>query len=258
MSTGRTLTIFTINGFMGDMMAGPQAEVGKHLSDNPIDGGLGLAHWQPIGYDSSQFPLSRGVANGRAEFRRQRQLHPGPCMIAAWSEGACIATEELKSDPQLRADVKAGAFYGNPYRDEHQWAPSGNAIGAVPDPGGAGVGGPGHNWRTPDSIHHYCHGHGSSYDGQPGVDLYTCCSTGMDGDIARIFYNFVFAQYSGGFGEILHVATEVAQHTGMSLFYAVKTAIDWIQFFAGQTKGHVNYTSYAGAAYCANVARTLP
>lgn len=253
MSSPKTLTVFSINGWNGDMWSGPQAEVARHLSS------VGLAYWQPIGYDSSGIPLSNGVARGRAEFRRQRQLHPGPCMISAWSEGSIIAALELQSDPLLMRDLRGGAFYGFPYRVAGQWNPSGTAVGAVPDPGGAGVGGPGHNIRMPDSIHIYCHGPNQpSYDGIHGVDQYTCCSTGVDGDIARIFYNFVFAQYTGAFSEIVQVATEVAQNFGMSMFAAIKTAISWIEFFASGTAAHQNYTSYAGGAYLEAVARKLP
>jgi hypothetical protein len=259
MSNGRTLTIFTINGWNGDMMMGPQADCGRYLSDNPVDHGLGLAHWQPIGYDSTGIPLSNGVARGRAEFRNQRQQHPGPCMVSAWSEGSIIFAEELKSDPQLQNDLRAGTLYGYPYRVAGQWNPSGAALGAVPDPGGAGVGGPQNNIRMPDSVHIYCHGPNQpSYDGIHGVDQYTCCSTGLDGDVARIFYNFIFAQYTGAFSEIVQVAEEVAANFGMGMFAAIKTAISWIEFFAGQTAPHQNYTSYAGKTYLANVARSLP
>jgi hypothetical protein len=255
MSDPRTLTVFSINGFMGNMWLGPQAEVAQHLSSQ----GLNLAYWQPIGYESNKFPLSSGVTSGLAELRHQRQLHPGPFLITAWSEGACIATEYLKSDPQALADCKGGVFYGNPYRAAGQWNPSGNAVGAVPDPGGAGVGGPGKNWKTPDSIHHYCHGPNQpSYDGLPGVDEYTCCDTGISGDIARIFYNFVFSQWTGAFEEIFDIAQDLMTQTGQTLFAAISTAIQWITFFAGQCKPHTDYTSYAGATYLANLARSLP
>lgn len=253
MSTARTLTHFSINGWNGDMWTGPQADVGRAVS------AAGVAYWQPIGYDSSGIPLSNGVNRGRAEFRRQRQLHPGPCTMSAWSEGTIILALEMQSDPQLIADIKAGALYGYPYRQEHQWNPRGTALGAVPDPGGAGVGGPGHNYAMPDNIHIYCHGPNQpSYDGIHGIDQYTCCSTGLDGDIARIFYNFVFAQYTGAFSEIVQVAEEVAASFGIGMFQAIKTAIEWIEFFAGGTAAHQNYTAYAGASYIINVARQLP
>lgn len=252
MSSARTLTIFTINGFQGNMWLGPQAECGKYLSD------AGLAYWQPIGYDSSQFPLNRGVAAGKAEYRKQRALHPGKAMLAAWSEGACIATEILREDND--PNIVAGAFYGNPYRAAGQWNPCPPALGAVRDPGGAGVGGPAHNWRTPAAIHHYAHGPntGSSYDGKPGVDEYTCCSTGVDGDIARIFYNFVFSQWTGAFQEILVVAEDFAKNAGVTLFQAIETAIEWIRFFGGQCVPHTNYDSHAGKTYLAGVAAALP
>jgi hypothetical protein len=254
MSSPATLTVISVNGFMGNMWLGPQAEVAKHLSD------VGLAYWQPVGYNSSQFPLSFGVRDGLAEFRRQWDLHPGNKMITAWSEGACIATEFLRTaTPQQLADLKGGAFYGNPYRAEGQWNPSGTALGAVPNPGGAGVGGPEKNFRTPDSIHHYAHGPNQpSYDGLPGVDEYTCCSVGIDGDIARIFYNFVFTQWTGAFNEIIAVAEDFAKDAGTTFLYALKTAIQWIEFFGGQCVPHTNYTSHAGAAYLQNVAQTLP
>jgi hypothetical protein len=259
MSSPATLTHFSINGWNGDMMIGPQADVGRYLSGNPADHGLGLAYWQPIGYDSSGIPLSNGVERGRAEFRRQRQIHPGPCTVSAWSEGSVILALEMQQDPQLVHDIKAGALYGYPYRAAGQWNPRGTAIGAVPDPGGAGVGGPGHNYAMPDNIHIYCHGpNHPSYDGIVGVDQYTCCSTGFDGDVARIFYNFIFAQYTGAFSEILKVAEELVTNLGMNMFLAVKTAIDWIEFFGSQTAAHQNYSSYAGKTYIANVARTLP
>jgi hypothetical protein len=253
MSNPRTLTIFSINGWNGDMWLGPQAQVAQQVS------AAGLAYWQPIGYDSSGIPLSNGVARGRAEFHRQRQLHPGPCLISAWSEGSIIAALEIVADAQLRKDLRGGAFYGYPYRVAGQWNPSGSALGAVPDPGGAGVGGPQHNIRMPDSIHIYCHGPNQpSYDGIHGIDQYTCCSTGLDGDVARIFYNFVFAQYTGAFSEIVQVAEEVASSFGIGMFQAIHTAIEWIQFFAGGTAPHQNYTAYAGASYLKSVAAKLP
>jgi hypothetical protein len=251
MSSSQSLTVFSVNGFMGNMWLGPQAEVAQHLST------IGLAYWQPVGYNSSSFPLSTGVKAGLAELKRQRSLHPGPYLITAWSEGACIATEYLQADES--GDCKGGTFYGNPYRAAGQWNPSGTAIGAVPDPGGAGVGGPGHNWKTPPTIHHYCHGPNQpSYDGLPGIDEYTCCSTGVDGDIARIFYNFVFLQWTGAFEEILVVAKDFAANAGVTLFEAVETAIEWIRFFGGQCVPHTDYTSYAGQTYLAGLAASLP
>jgi hypothetical protein len=245
-----TLTIFTLNGFMGNMWAGPQAECGAYVQQQTG------AWWQPIGYQSNAFPLSTGVKSGLAELRHQRTLHPGNYLISAWSEGAVVATEYLKTDTS--GECKGGTFYGNPYRAAGQWNPSGSALGAVPDPGGAGVGGPKNNWKTPPSIHHYCHGPNQpSYDGKPGIDQYTCCSTGIDGDIARIFYNFVFNNWTGAFEEILVIAEDLAKNAGVTLFKAIETAVEWIKFFSSQTGPHVDYSSYAGKTYLVGVAKSL-
>lgn len=259
MSTPQSLQIFSLNGFMGNMWLGPQAEVAQHISvkSDMAPAGLGLATWWPVGYDSGTFPLSNGIKSGVPELHRLRQLHPGPYVISAWSEGACVATEYLKA--YGTEDLKGGTFYGNPYRAEGQWNPSGLALGSVTDPGGAGVGGPEKNWRTPDSIHHYCHGPNQpSYDDLSGIDQYTCCSVGIDGDVARIFYNFVFTQWSGAFHEIFAVAEDLSKEAGVTIFAMIKCAVQWVEFLGGQCKPHVNYTSHAGAAYLENVARSLP
>lgn len=254
MSTARSLTVFSINGFMGDMWLGPQAEVAKHLSD------LGAAYWQPIGYDSSKFPLSIGVSAARAEFRRQRALHPGPYLISAWSEGAIVALLELQAEIGAgNHDCKGGVMYGNPYRAAGQWSPSGTALGAVGDPGGAGVGGPRNNWKTPAFIHHYCHGPNQpSYDGLPGIDQYTCCSTGEDGNIARIIFDFVLTQWAGAFSDLVAFIEALATNTPMTIVAIIETAVEWIRFFGGQTRPHTNYTSHAGGAYLAGLAAGLP
>ncbi len=248
-----TLTVFSINGFMGNMWAGPQAEVAQWVQQQTG------AYWQPIGYNCTAFPLSTGVASGLVEFERQRQLHPGPYLIAAWSEGACIATLALQAELAAgNTDCKGGVFYGNPYRSAGQWNPSGTAVGAVPDPGGAGVGGPGNNWRTPPTIHHYCHGPNQpSYDGKPGVDQYCCCSTGEDGNIARIFYDFVFTKWTGAIQEIYQFAEELVTDPPATVFAALETAFEWIRFFGGQCVPHTDYDSYAGKTYLTNVARSL-
>lgn len=248
-----TLTIISINGYMGNMWAGPQAEVAQWVQQQTG------TYWQPIGYLDNKFPLSGGVTSGLTEFRRQRSLHPGPYLLTAWSEGAVIGTIALKAELAAGVnDCKGGAFYGNPYRAAGQWNPCVPAMGAVPDPGGAGVGGPSNNWRTPSTIHHYAHGPNQpSYDGKGGVDQYTCCSTGLDGDIARIFYNFVFTQWTGAFEEILVVAEHLASQAGVTLISAVETAIEWIRFFAGGTGPHTDYDSYAGKTYLAGLAKSL-
>ena len=42
-----TLTVFSINGYQGDMWTGPQADVARYLSNQ----GLNLISWQFVGYN---------------------------------------------------------------------------------------------------------------------------------------------------------------------------------------------------------------
>lgn len=253
MSTASSLTVFSINGYMGNMWLGPQAEVAQHLSNQ----GLNLAYWQPIGYNSNAFPLSVGVTSGLAELQNQRNLHPGPYLISAWSEGAIIATEYLKSDTS--GECKGGVMYGNPYRAQGQWNPVAPALGAVGDPGGAGIGGPANNWRTPDYIHHYCHGPNQpSYDGLPGVDIYTCCPVDETGEIMRLIFDFVLTQWGGAISDLWEFGTDLLTQ-GVGTIWAIVQAIYMaISFYGGNTAPHTDYTSHAGAAYLENVARALP
>lgn len=251
--SSRPLTVFSINGYMGDMWTGPQAEVAQYVQQQ-----TGV-YWQPIGYQDNSFPLSGGVASGLAEFKRQRGLHPGPYLLSTWSEGAIIGTLALQAELAAgNTDCKGGTFYGNPYRAAGQWNPCPPALGAVGDPGGAGIGGPRNNWRTPPTIHHYCHGpHQPSYDGKPGIDQYTCCSTGEDGNIARIIFDFVLTQWGGAFADLAAFIESLATDPPLTLFAVVETIVEWIRFYGGQTRPHTDYDSYAGKTYLTNLARTL-
>jgi hypothetical protein len=247
-----TLTIFSINGFGGNMWAGPQAEVAQYLSNQ----GLNLAYWQPIGYNSGAFPLSIGVNSGLAELKNQRAQHPGPYLISAWSEGAIISELYLQQDKS--GDCKGGVMYGNPYRAAGQWNPIAPALGAVPDPGGAGIGGPRNNWRTPDSVHHYCHGPNQpSYDGKPGVDMYTCCPTNGVGVVIRIIFDFVLTQWTGEILDLWLFGEELITSGAHAALDVTQAIIMAISFYGGQTKPHVDYDSYAGKTYLANLARSL-
>jgi hypothetical protein len=67
----------------------------------------------------------------------------------------------------------------------------------------------------------------------------------------------VFTQWTGAIEEVYQVISEFAMNAGVSFFAALETAFEWISFFAGQCRPHTDYTSYAGAAYLAQVARAL-
>jgi len=244
------VTCFTINGFMGDMWAGPQADTGRYLSD------LKLAYWQPIGYDAGSFPLSGGVASGLAELKRQMSLHPGLFVVSCWSEGAIIwvlAFEAIRrGDPgwPSLSNFKGCTTFGNPYREEHSYAPK-TGPGAVPDPGGAGIGGPRNNLKgTPSNWHDYAH---------PG-DMYTVCPTDTNstGNDIRIIFDLVLTQWSGEFQDFFSLAMTLMSGPLKALPGLVGAIIKSITFFGGGTKQHVNYDPSPSKNYLAGVIRSLP
>ncbi len=248
-------TIFTVNGFMGDMWAGPQADTGRYLSNQ----GINAAWWQPIGYESNKFPLSGGVASGLAELQHQMQVHPGPFLVSCWSEGAIIwvlAYEQIrKGSPGWPAlsDFKGATTFGNPYREAGSYAPH-TGVAAVTDPGGAGIGGPRNNLTgTPGQAvwRDYAH---------PG-DLYTVCPTDTDGignDI-RIIFDLVLTQWDGAFHDFFALVMGLLTGPLKELPGLVGAIIKAITFFGGHTAQHVNYDARACGAmnFMAAIARSI-
>jgi hypothetical protein len=252
-----SLTIFTINGYMGDMWSGPQADTGRHLSNQ----GLNLAYWQPIGYDCGRFPLSIGEKSGVAEMATQMQAHPGPFLVSCWSLGAIVWTDVYRKLgtpgwPPL-SDFKGATTFGNPYRQAGAWAPH---VGGLPygytaaDPGGAGVGGPRNNMsNTPDTWHDYAH---------PG-DMYTCCPTDETGADIRIIFDFVLTQWTGAVTDLVaFVEQGVSQGVLKSGWHILWAIIDAVTFYGGGTRQHVNYNPGPSMNYLAALAKsaqpTLP
>jgi hypothetical protein len=256
---------FSINGFQGNMWAGPQSDTGRALSDQ----GWRLAYWQPVGYNSGGFPLSVGVASGLSELQRQFQIHmagqgyPGEkpmqnILMSSWSEGSIIGVEAYKHS--VRGDKgwpplsmwKGHTTFGNPYRQAHKWAIR-TGIGAVPDPGGSGIGGRRNNLgapnpETPDWQHDYAHVH----------DMYTCTPDNDTGESIRLIFDFALTQWSGLFTDLIVFLEGLATHTLDQLggiFGAITTAIS---FYSGGTRDHVNYDPMPSQNYLAGIARGLP
>lgn len=252
-----TLTVFSINGYQGDMWTGPQADVARYLSNQ----GLNLAYWQPVGYNCGAFPLSVGVQSGLAEFQRLRQQCPGPYLLSCWSEGAIIGTLAVKAELAAGiTDCKGAVAFGNPYRAAGHWNPSGGAPGSVGDPGGAGIGGPNNNWtNSPDWWHNYAHGPNQpSYDGKPGVDIYTCCPTDKTGDVMRVIFDFVLTQWNGAIQDLWAFGQGLIAN-GVFEVLAVINAINMaIAFYCGdRQQSHQDYSPNAGMNYLAGIARGL-
>lgn len=227
-------TVFSVNGFMGEIFAGPQWEVAKYLEDQ------GLAAAQPIGYNSGAFPLSVGVNSGIAELRNQINQHPGPFLFSCWSEGAMICAavlEQLRSgDLQHRLPDFLGAVaFGNPLREAGDWAPS-VGPGAVPDPGGAGIGGPKYNMKnTPRTWANFAN---------PG-DIYACCDTGPVGDDMRLVFNFALTHWDGAIASLWDEARELTQEPGTAATSIITAVTQAIAFYSGQQRPHQVYDLHA-------------
>lgn len=260
--------IFTVNGFVGNMWQGPQAETGRALSDQ----GFHLAYFQPIGYNAAAFPLSIGVDSAVAEIKRQFVIHlagegyPGEqpmqhILFSDWSEGSIAATlaylhSYRGDDGWPPVDMwKGRTTFGNPYRQAHKWAPSKGPF-AVPDPGGSGIGGDGNNFgtgglpETPEWQRDFAH----------RLDMYTCCPDDDTGEAIRIVFDFALTQWNtshGLFADLVTFLSGLAEHTLKQLgglFGAITTAIS---FYSGGTRDHVNYTPQASIDYLESIARSL-
>ena len=242
--------IYTINGFLGDMWQGPQAETGRHLSNQ----GLNIAYWQPIGYEAGRFPLSGGVSSGLEALRVQMNLHGEPFVMSAWSEGAIIqvlayqAMQRGEPGWPSISNFKGATTFGNPYRQGGKYAPR-KGVGAVTDPGGAGIGGPRNNLvGTPDNWHDYAH----------AGDMYCCCPTDQVGDDIRIIFDFVLTQWSGALLDLWDFAQSLKDDMlggSMALVWAIVKAI---AFYGGGTAEHTNYDPRPSMNYLAGIVRSLP
>lgn len=242
-------TIFTINGFMGDMWQGPQADTGRYLSNQ----GLNLAFWQPIGYNSSGFPLSGPRERGLAEFRYQLDQHPGPFLVSSWSLGSLLFVDWYKEalaggkQADRIKDLKGATTFGNPYREAGKWAPK-TGVGSVPDPGGAGIGGLEKNMiNTPDWWHDYAHRR----------DLYTCCPSGEIGEDIHTIYHFVLNQWTGAIVDIWDFARDICTSPLNTMWSVLWAVIDAIIFYGGGTKEHVNYDPHPSMNFLAGIARSI-
>jgi hypothetical protein len=229
------------------MWAGPQADVGRWLE------GQGVAQWQPVGYNCAAFPLSTGVGDGLREIKRLiREEYPGrPFMVASWSEGAIIYCELLEAmrhgDMQdVYASCWGAVTFGNPYREAGSWAPK-SGVGAVPDPGGAGIGGLRNNTRnTPTWQADYAH----------TGDIYTCCDTGPTGDDMRIIFDFVLTQWSGAIQDLWIEGQELAEQPGQAVMSIIDAVTKAIAFYGGQQRPHQDYDPRPAMNYLTGIARS--
>lgn len=247
------VVIYSLNGFAGDMWQGPQADTGRHLSNQ----GLNVAYWQPVGYDSGRFPLSMGQASGLRELQTQMQRHTGAkYLVSSWSLGSIIWVDAFKRIrrgemgwPPL-SDFIGATTFGNPYREQGQWHPHAGGNGYPNhDPGGAGIGGPRNNLdHTPDTWLDFAH----------ADDMYTNCPIDQTGDDIRVIFDFVLTQWTGLMLDlwdfVMTAKNEGAIDMGWHLLGAI---VDAITFYGGGTRDHTNYDPLPSMNYLAGLARAI-
>lgn len=138
--------IFTVEGHMSDMNAGPCAFTAQALEQ------AGVCHHQPTGYDAGSVPFNDKsgfdslVANLSAQRLGPNNVWPFPAGtpfgLIIFSQGAiigCDVVEQMLLNNGPLAwrlpDLKRVLAFGNPRREENQCAPW------VPDPPTRGTGG---------------------------------------------------------------------------------------------------------------------
>lgn len=220
-------TLLTVNGAGVDMWTGPQADVGRAVSD--------VYYWQPIGYDSKPVPMAPGVAQARAECGVQLDLHPGPFSAVVYSEGALAFSKFIKYDVlpdgapyrHRLKDLKKVVAFGNPYRERGVvWDVDGNPA----RPGTQGISddrlsGTPPWWR--EIAHH--------------GDIYAENTVDDSGEWKTMVYKIVQGQVIGGPDSLIAQVMELATNPFGEGFAAAMAIVSGIGFAASGTGPHVNY-----------------
>jgi hypothetical protein len=123
--------MFTVEGHMSSMWAGPCAVTAKVLEDE------GVCRWQPVGYDNTRLPFNN--KSGIDELFRlvsdTTLLPPGtPWSVAIFSQGGIVGSEffmqhVLPDTGRLHwrlKDCRGVIAFGNPYRERDviaEWVP---------------------------------------------------------------------------------------------------------------------------------------
>lgn len=125
--------VFTVEGHLANMFAGPCAFTAKALEDQ------GVCRWQPVGYDNVSLPFKNqsGIDELTRLLSDTTLLPPGtPWGLIIFSQGGIVGCEVFlrhirpeggKLHWRLK-DLKGVIAFGNPYREKNVIAPW------VPDP----------------------------------------------------------------------------------------------------------------------------
>lgn len=216
-------TVFSVNGFLGDMWTGYPAIVAQAMDP-------ARCVWQPIGWTNNSIPMTADILGGIAELKNQINLHPGTFMFSVYSEGSIVgsmvADEILNGDMQDRKDDFIGAVaFGHPRRKEGSRPPG------CPDPKGHGIARDRFE-NTPDFWWDYS---------DPG-DMYTCTPDGVEGDDITSCYQMIAqSNIIGGSDTLEKQILQLLLNPTDNVIPLAGAIFKAITFFGGGVASHVHY-----------------
>ena len=259
------VVLFSINGAGGSMWSGYQADLAAYLTDPSLDvlaqflgPEYGVKyHWQPIGYDSSPFPMQKGTDLGVREVVRQLiQVYlTEDFVFSLYSMGAIIGgivldllrgvksplTARFSDLPDIThryAGYRGAVAFGNPRREQGHTTTLPGSI----DPGGHGIVTP-NLVDTPDNWWDFAAG--KNMVGSPGQDLYATC--GYDGNAQsqadeEAIWHIVNSVEVVGKGSITDVLLQLSKNPIPGGVAALRAVLDAGMFFI--VSGIRPHTSY--------------
>jgi hypothetical protein len=92
----------------------------------------------------------------------------------------------------------------------------------------------------------------SSYDGNPGVDIYICCPTDETGEVMRIIFDFVLTQWNGAVVDLWTFGQGLIAKGAFDVLAVVNAIHMAIAFYGSdQQRPHQDYSPNAGMNYLA-------
>lgn len=233
--------LFTVCGTGVPWWVGPDADLARAVEDR--------YKWQPIGYPAATFPMNPSVQAGRAELRRQLDIHRARveaegAVLCGYSQGAIVVSEYWMDDVIRQSHwagkyIRAAVTFGNPMRERGRvWV----------DPGGPPAPATSHGIadrlmdNTPWWWRDYAH----------AGDLYTDCE-GDSGEYKTAIYQVVMgARVLQGPDSLLAQVLEL-QAQPAELVALFKAIMDAGLFVARQTGPHINYSPTTAIQYLREV-----
>lgn len=225
--------LFTVCGTGVPWWVGPDADTARAVEWK--------YKWQPIGYPAAVVPMNPSVQDGRAELRRQFDLHRdriikyGAAMIG-YSQGAIVTSETWMQDiaPDngrlhwARGSILKAVTFGNPMREQGRvWADPGADPAPMSSHGIADQ----LMVDTPSWWRDYAH----------KGDLYSDVE-GDSGENKTAIYKIVMgARILQGPDSLLAQVLELGTGKPAELIGMLRAIMDAGLFFGAQTGPHINY-----------------